>query len=104
MTHVPMGDLIKLFKLWEGETFHEVTSFKMYYSGWECDDTGYIVTFRDKKGFIDNGSIVLSNHGSLFIASKEHMVEYLRELQRGVDAIESAMHQANMIDTVKDDT
>lgn len=100
-----MGEIAELFTLEEGETFHEVTTFDMYYSGWECDSEGYLVTFL-KNGYIDKTqtAIVLSSHGSLYVADKEEMVKYYSGLENGLMNIKMAMYSANMVseDTDKD--
>lgn len=55
-----------------GKNYQVIEKFDVYYQGWECDSTGYIV----KETNSDNIQIALTNHGCLYISSLNEMKDF----------------------------
>jgi len=56
----------------------KVTTYDMYYSGWECDSLMWVLT---------DGRKFTTNHGSMCNFSNEGFAEYKEELQEYLDSI-----------------
>ncbi len=91
--------------LFPDQRIHEVKPFNMYYSGWECDEWGYGVSFYkarndDGKEYIDlkNYKVVLTSHGQAYVADKEEMQKYKAELEKAVFDVELVMQSAGFMD------
>lgn len=55
--------------------YNLLNKFDVYYTGWECDGEGFVVEDVNTK----KQSIMLSNHGSLYIASIQELNSMLAE-------------------------
>lgn len=69
--------MIEMKKLYE---------FPVLWSGWELDDKGWIA--EDNNGKL---VIILTNHGSEYIASIEELEKYLQRYKEVIEATEKAI-------------
>jgi hypothetical protein len=99
---IPVSAIQDLFP---NKRIYEVQAFRMFYSGWECDEYGFTVRFFHKKeGTEDtyvvekNGAVVLTSHGKAYVATKEQLEAYKLNISKAVDDIEFAMIMAGMDD------
>lgn len=65
-----------------------IKRFQMYYSGWECDEYGYVV----KDG--DFNRLVLTNHGRAYFADVSILNEFIKEWS---DAITDAQDAKDIL-------
>lgn len=63
----------------KGKRYEIIEEYSRYWSGWECDTSGYIV--KDEHG---NFNLVLSDHGSYYFADTKELIEDIEILQKAV--------------------
>jgi hypothetical protein len=85
-THVPVGKIANLFP---DKKIFEIHPFRVYHSGWECDEWGYRVTFLSGQYVDSFESVVLTDHGTAYIATKEQLEAYVSTLE---NALADALH------------
>ena len=73
----------------EGRDYEVIMEFPVLHAGWECDYVGYIV----QKGL--RPALVMSGHGKLYFAKKEHLKEKVNETREALIYQEKAL---SMID------
>lgn len=64
-------------------------TFPVYWSGWECDATGWIC--EDRSGYT---VIILSNHGAKYVANESEVVELAEEWQTAAMTLVKAVEMA----------
>jgi hypothetical protein len=80
---VPVKEIAKLFP---DKVIAKIKPFAMFYSGWECDETGYIVTFDSMER-----TVVLTDHGVFYQATREEMERYVETLGDALSHAEIAL-------------
>lgn len=71
----------------EIKDFGEVVfEFPMLYSGWECDEKGYVV--RTPKGHLD---LILSDHGRLYSAPLRDLEDKISEYEEAIKNSRTAL-------------
>jgi hypothetical protein len=81
-SHVPVGKIVDLFP---SKKVFEVTPFRVYHSGWECDEWGYQVSFLGPDGYREKiQAVVFTDHGSPYIVSEKELDSYISKLESAV--------------------
>lgn len=62
-----------------------IFEFSLLHNGWDMDVTGWVVQ-RDKKNFI-----VLTNHGTTYIAKNSDLKTKIREYSKAIKQTEKAL-------------
>jgi hypothetical protein len=69
----------------DGQKFRALKAISVYWSGWECDSTAWIV----KDG--EELRLVASNHGGLYFADKSFLEEKLAEYKQAITETEDLL-------------
>ena len=73
----------------DGKEYDVVMEFPVLHAGWECDYVGYVVVKNNSR------ALVMSGHGKLFFAKKEHLQEKVKETR------EALLYQEKALSIVK---
>ncbi len=85
MTKKDIKRIKYLFSLNDGWHISDIKDFAVYYSGWECDHTGYLLTISSPNEKTVRHEIVLTNHGMEYIATSEELKAYESMLRKEAD-------------------
>jgi hypothetical protein len=70
-----------------GKKYEIVSEFPVFYQGWECDYTGYVIKAKDSNKI----EIALTSHGRAYIAKDSELTGYIEEYQNAIDKMKNAI-------------
>lgn len=69
-----------------GEKFKKIMEFDVLHLAWECDSKGWIV-----ENYSSGRYIVLTNHGSPYIAPQEELIKLIESYQSVINKTKEAL-------------